>query len=232
MIAFTCDIDWAPEEVISDTISIFEEYDVKCTFFCTHESAVIRSCNRELFELGIHPNFNPCLNGKAIPAEQVFDEIMDLFPEAVGVRSHSMTQSTPLLKLFADKGLLYEANHFLPYHNHLRAFRLWNGLIRIPYCWEDDIHFMYGHSYDELKIDLSNEDTLMVLDFHPIHIYTNTSKQSDYDKIRPFYHEPEKLYQLRNRDVLGVRDLLLKTLDYVKGKNLRTMKMLEIAKMV
>jgi hypothetical protein len=40
---FTSDIDWAPEEVIEDTIGLFNKYGVKCTFFCTHPSAVIDS---------------------------------------------------------------------------------------------------------------------------------------------------------------------------------------------
>ena len=40
---FTSDIDWAPEAVIEDTIELFNKYGVKCTFFCTHKSAVIDS---------------------------------------------------------------------------------------------------------------------------------------------------------------------------------------------
>jgi hypothetical protein len=61
MIIFTCDIDWAPEEVIEDTLSLFEENDVKCTLFETHSSSVINSCSQTLFEIAIHPNFNSAI---------------------------------------------------------------------------------------------------------------------------------------------------------------------------
>ena len=48
MLAFTSDIDWAPEEVIADMLQLFEMHNVKCTLFCTHKSKVIEECNRNL----------------------------------------------------------------------------------------------------------------------------------------------------------------------------------------
>lgn len=51
MIAFTSDIDWAPEEVILDTIGLFEEYDVKCTFFSTHHSRVLAKADKRNLKL-------------------------------------------------------------------------------------------------------------------------------------------------------------------------------------
>lgn len=35
MILFTSDIDWASDEVIEDTIQLFESNNIKCTFFAT-----------------------------------------------------------------------------------------------------------------------------------------------------------------------------------------------------
>lgn len=50
MLAFTCDIDWAPEEVIADTLNIFEILGVKCTMFSTHHSLELTKSNRKLFD--------------------------------------------------------------------------------------------------------------------------------------------------------------------------------------
>src|SRR5689334_1739277 len=115
-------------------MNLLEYYGVKCTFFSTHHSLELAKSNKKLFEIGIHPNFNPILSGKSDKrAVDIIDDIMDIHPEAQGVRSHSMLQSTAILQLFADNKLLYDANHFMPYHTGLKPFKLWNGMVRIPY---------------------------------------------------------------------------------------------------
>jgi hypothetical protein len=57
VIYFTSDIDWAPDEVIEDMLSIFDKYNQKCTLFATHESGSIINA-KNIHEIGIHPNFN------------------------------------------------------------------------------------------------------------------------------------------------------------------------------
>ncbi|MCX7877350.1 MAG: hypothetical protein N2510_01775 [Ignavibacteria bacterium] len=229
MIAFTSDIDWAPEAVIADTIEIFEKYGVKCTFFSTHYSPVLNSCNRKLFEIGIHPNFNPLLSGKEGRAEDILFEIMELHPDAEGVRCHSMLQSSLLLHMFAERKLLYESNHFLPYHHGLKPFKLWNGLVRIPYNWEDDVHWSYGYDFSDSKMNLEDEG-LVIFDFHPIHIFLNTENKYRYQEAKKFYNDPDKLLELRNKEVPGARDLLLSLLDYCKSSKKETFKQIEIAR--
>src|SRR5688500_9104547 len=105
----TSDIDWAPEEVIDDFFTLLEQYKVKCTVFATHESSVIKNSNRNLFEIGIHPNYNNCLNGgSTITRQNVLEDILNIYPEAIGVRSHSLVQSSNLLQDFFDFGLVYD----------------------------------------------------------------------------------------------------------------------------
>src|SRR5688572_8991260 len=145
MTAFTIDIDWATELVIEHTLLIFEEYRVKCTLFATHHSEALDNCNRELFEIAIHPNFNPLMQGKSnVSVESIIGELIKLYPESKGIRCHGMTQSSYLLDQFFKLGFVYDANHFLPYWDNIKPYKLWNGLVKIPYNWEDDIHFMYG----------------------------------------------------------------------------------------
>lgn len=228
MIAFTSDIDWAPEEVIADTINLFEFYGVKCTFFSTHHSLELSKANKKLFEIGIHPNFNPILDGKDEKRPlDVLDELLDIHPEAQGVRSHSMLQSTNILQLFADKKLVYDANHFMPYQP-IKPFRLWNGMVRVPYNWEDDVHWAYGHTFDECGFDINNE-SLVVFDFHPIHIFLNTENKFRYNEAKKFYKDPKKLIDFRNKEVRGTRDLLISLLTFCKQNNKPTYKMYDIA---
>lgn len=230
-IAITADIDWAPEELLEYTISLLESFNVKCTFFCTHHSPVLLSANKELFELAIHPNFNPLLQGREGPSpDKIIDDLLALYPDAKGIRSHSMMQSSALLNLFAKKGFVYESNHFLPYHTNVYPFLLWNGMVRLPYVWEDDIHYMYGNKFDELKIDL-DEPGMKIFDFHPTHLYINTNTEDHYLKAKPYYHDPAELWKLRNDGMQekGAEDALVKLCSEIKEKNMDTFTLQELA---
>ncbi|MEI2738967.1 MAG: hypothetical protein V9F01_09290 [Chitinophagaceae bacterium] len=229
-IAITSDVDWAPEPVLEYMISLFEARGIKCTFFCTHYSEVLLNADRNLFELAIHPNFNPLLDGKAGNSDEVLDKILAIYPESRGVRSHSMLQSTGLINLFSRKGLIYESNHFLPYHKNISPFLLWNGMVRLPYIWEDDIHWLYGNSFADLKINL-NEPGMKIFDFHPIHIYLNTTNEEHYLNAKPFYQQPLELQRFRNsgKDIKGAKDALEKLFQTIEGKGLHTFLLKEIA---
>ncbi len=229
MISFTCDVDWAAEAVLADTVSLFERYGIKCTFFSTHHSEVLSKCNKKLFEIALHPDFNPLLKGEfAKSADDILDDIIDIHPDAKGVRSHSMFQSTFIKQKFADRRLVYDANHFVPYQSGLKPFRLWNGMICIPYNWEDDVHWAYGYSFESSLINL--EDTgLNIFDFHPIHIYLNTENKFRYKEAKKYSQQPEKLLTYRNNEVPGTRDLLISLLRYCKNNKINTHRLIDIA---
>jgi hypothetical protein len=204
------DIDWAPEPVIAHSLELFEHAEVPCTIFATHPSPVLATCNRRLFEIGIHPNFNALLAGSGGDPRQIVGDLLSAYPEATGWRSHSMTQSTPLLELCRDMGLIYEANQFLPYWPSIHPYLIWNGLVRIPYNWEDDVHFAYGRSFDDVGLDA--DAALNVLDFHPVHVYLNTDTRERYIQARPHYHDVPVLTTLRNTDRPGAGTLLARLL--------------------
>lgn len=229
MIAFTTDIDWAPDEIIQDTIDLFEKYNVKCTLFCTHDSSVIKKLNRELFEIAIHPNFNKILNGKGDKnAKEVLEEILKIYPESKGVRSHSMTQSSMLLALFKSLGIKYDCNQFFPYNWKIYPYKCWTGLTRIPYNWEDDIHWLYNKRFDFDILKDYNNKSMIVLDFHPIHVFLNTNSKLTYEKAKPFYQNYHKLIGFRNKKEQGVRDFLIKTLEKIEKREIRTYKLIEL----
>ena len=229
MIAFTSDIDWAPELVIKDTINLFEKFNVKCTFFCTHDSSVLKSCNRDLFELGIHPDFNNCLfEGKGPFPKERIQNLLKIYPEAIGIRSHSMTQSSRLLTLFIQMGMKYDSNQFLPYNSNIEPYDCWTGLKRIPYNWEDDIHFEYNMSFDYDLLKNYKGDQFLILDFHPIHIYLNTDSSNTYANAKHCYQNPSELLKYRNVKKKGTRDLLVSTLIEIEKRSLSTSKLSEL----
>lgn len=232
MILFTLDIDWASEEVIRDTLSLFEDAGVKATLFATHQSEALQNCDRNLFEIGIHPNFNGVLNGSGGNLNQVLDDLLAIYPDAKGARSHSLTQSGPILNGFKDKGLVYEVNHFMPYHNNLKPFYLWNGLIRIPFNWEDDYHFALNKCFKDYEIDFTLPG-FNVLNFHPVHVFTNTETYDRYLQFRFDINKYEELKPFQNKTgVPGTRDILIDAINYVKSNKLKTFTLSEVVGMI
>ncbi len=229
MISFTSDIDWAPDELIEDTLELFDKYRVKCTFFSTHYSEILKNCNKDLFEIAVHPNFNPLFSDNSKSIDRIIDELLEIHPDAKGVRSHSMLQSSQLIQKFSEKGFVYESNHFLPYHSKVKPYKLWTGMIRIPFNWEDDIHWSYGHGFDDHKMDL-NDSGLNIFNFHPIHIFLNTENEQRYNDAKVFYKNPSKLRTFRNSKTEGSRDLLIRLLEHIKEHKLVTKTQFEIAK--
>lgn len=210
---FTSDIDWAPEAVIADTIELFNRYNVKCTFFCTHQSSVIDSIRQDKnFELGIHPNFLPLMHQQRGTINEAIEKVLEIVPNAKGVRSHSLVQSTPLFQTFKDYGLQYEANTNLPYKNDITPYKLWNGLVKVLHNFEDDIHFMYKHSFNDTKINTFTNN-LNVFCIHPIHIFLNTDTEQTYNNAKIHYQNAEELIKYRNTKVPGTRDLLINVLE-------------------
>lgn len=211
-IFLTFDIDWACDAVLADAIDLVEAAGVPATWFVTHSTPLlVRLRANDKFELGIHPNFNFLLEGdprNGANAAEVVDRMLELVPQARSVRSHSMTQSSRLLQLFKDRKLTHDANHFIPEHSgiELRPWLHWNGLIKVPYCWEDDAHCMHDQ-YSDVE-SMSKRSGIRVLDFHPIHVYLNTERMERYESTRSIHHLPEKLLAHRSAHHQGAREVL------------------------
>ncbi len=226
-IFFTMDIDWAPDYMIEHSLNFFRDNNIKCTVFATHKTKTLNDLDENLFEIGIHPNFNFILNGKKRDcSKKIISELLELFPGALGVRSHSMTTSSVLLNEFHNLGLKYESNIFLPYNWQIKPHLSWNKLLRIPYNWEDDIHFMYNNSF-ESGLNLNNKN-FYVLNFHPIHIFLNTKSQEHYINAKAKIEmervpkmDKKIIKNLVNKEA-GVKSFLIKTINKIKTQNLNT----------
>jgi len=113
----TIDVDWAPDFVMEPVIEVFIENQVKSTWFITHSTPVLNSLlrkHRELFELGIHPNFMKNSTQGATEKE-VLAYCKAVVPEALSVRTHGLIQSSNLLTTFVrEYSLKIDSSVFLP----------------------------------------------------------------------------------------------------------------------
>lgn len=220
-VAITIDIDWAPDKVLGHTLEMISRAGICCTLFATHETTLLKGLDPKQFEIGIHPNFNPLLNGDPGRPEDIVYPLKDAFPGSRGIRSHSSLVSNVLVGLFGDMGFAYESNICLPYSRHLEVFPLWNGMLRIPFNWEDYLHFSFGRSFHTSGLEMKKG--LNILNFHPVHVFLNTENPERYESARSHYQSPEHLVKYRNQDI-GTATLLGSILegeyDFVKLEDL------------
>ncbi len=217
---FSFDVDWAPEKVITDVVDLLNSFNIKGTFFATHYSDVLKNIEKEgIHEIGIHPNFNPLLTGQSGNYQTKIDDLLEMYPTAIGLRSHSLVQSCPMLIYSLEKNIKYDSNIYIPFGKKLQPFDYF-GLIRIPYNWEDDGQWVSAKSFANCGLKLDAE--LNVFSFHPIHIFLNTHNQEMYDNVKHFYQVPAELLKNRNKDIPGTRDLFISILTTCKQDKLPT----------
>jgi hypothetical protein len=213
-------VEWASDEVLSHILDKIRRYDIKATFFCTHESPLLdemRSDSR--FELGIHPNFNFLLNGdhrygKSI--DEVVSHYKKIVPEARSVRSHCITDGSLFHESFSNHGLKYDCNLFLPQASCVEV-RPWlnssKNLVFVPVSWEDDDHCLYKWPFDVKRF--LNHKGLKVFNFHPVTVLLNMESIDRYYNSKPFYMDYKKLLENRNPNV-GVETFLEDLIHEVK----------------
>jgi hypothetical protein len=212
-IFLTFDIDWAHDEIIEDCYNIIASYSVSTTWFVTHNSKFLNVLkNDKNVELGVHPNFNNLLfNNDNKSSSIVLNELLEIVQDPTSVRSHSLTQNERLIDLFRDCGLTHVSNFFLPHCSNIKGipFYLWEKMIMIPHFWQDNVSIKMksGFPLNENKLQ-----SFQVYNFHPIHVYLNTTDLNIYEKTRSIHHNPNELISFRH-DGYGVRSQLIQLLE-------------------
>ena len=207
----TFDVDWAHDEILSDTLDLVEQAGVSATFFMTHETPLIeRIYENKNLEMGIHPNFNFLLQGdhrKGRNIGEVISKLLNVIPNCKSVRSHSITQSGPISDAFRNVGITHESNDYIPESSGigLKPWLAANKMIKVPYNWADEHSFNNSNVHD-LRSDVSINN-LNVFDFHPIHVFLNTNQFEQYDNTRTLHRSPNELIKFRS-EMQGTRDYL------------------------
>jgi len=207
MIAMTIDTEWCPDAVIEDTLSLLNRYGIEATLFSTHPDGLAADSH----ERALHPNFLQ----EGIPEREVLATVAEHYPEATGIRSHSMYVHSRLRELYPEFGLQYESNYMQYLVEGIEPFWMLDGIVQLPVYFMDDMWFRSRSDHGNLPaIDtLLTGEGLKVFDFHPVHVYLNTVDVEHYRANRDQYDDPEALRSGRS-DGPGVRDLfqgLLKT---------------------
>ena len=213
------DIDWAHDDILTDTINIVRDAGVASTWFVTHGTPLLQQL-RSLHdaELGIHPNFNSLLDGTCTntdnTAGKVIGSVLSLVPDARTIRSHSLTQNERLVDQCRDAGLTHISNFFIPHGCgvEVKPFRIWNDVVIAPHCWQDNVAL-------KMPLPFPTEAELYsgfhIFDFHPIHIFLNTEHLDRYERTRHLHRKPEELIKHRYEGV-GTRTRLLELLRLVR----------------
>lgn len=213
----TFDVDFVTDVILEDTLTLLSDFDVRSTFFLTGPTSLLEGVrhNRNI-DLGIHPNFNPLLQGgneKSGGAKAIVKRLLQIVPEALSVRSHSLAQSSRVHHLFAEAGLTHDLNTFVPAGsgNVVAPWTDWNGLVRVPFQWEDD-HFCLSTESatpEPSPIELVQKQSgFSVINFHPIHVYLNTESLKRYEATRSIHQDAERLKDFRFKGY-GTRNRLL-----------------------
>ena len=216
MIAITIDLDWVPDEIIQFTFDLLDTYHVRATVFCTHKVAV------GIHEPALHPNFE---HGES-PQEATL-ELLQLFPQARGVRSHVLTISTRIFEVYAQLGLTYDSSYYM-FNQTIWPFPTVGNVLEMPIFFEDDLYFRAEGEKDFCLESLNlAAPGLKIFDFHPVHVFLNTHSMSHYLDAKPDYHNPGQLARKIGK-ARGTRDLFIELLEYVQENQERTYSLSEI----
>ena len=231
-ILITFDTDWAPDWIIDDVADMLIESKVRATWFVTNDGAATRALRKEpLFEVGLHPNF---LSGSThgITPESVMTHLKAIVPEAVSVRSHSLCQAEPWLRLMAERfGIANDCSIHLPLQAGVapHVIRLGEAvppLLRLPHVFQDNMYMFIARPWSLEQLWFTSSG-LKVFCFHPIHVVMNACTMAEYERVKA----RGPIARLRPNDVPrralgegGCRDLLRQLLAIVRTESTHTVK--------
>tara|TARA_B100001059_G_scaffold102681_1_gene102436 strand:+ start:17179 stop:17868 length:690 start_codon:yes stop_codon:yes gene_type:complete len=224
-VALSFDTDWVNKLALEYVIDLLNYYDQKGTFFATNDYEIL-SAEHLPHEVGLHPNFNHLLVNGNSNYKQIIDELFEIYPNAKGFRSHSLTTSSVILNYFKSLGLKYDSNIYHP--DGAIKFKDFSGLQRFTHNYVDLGHLMSGLdlTLDNIKFSKKN---LNIFCFHPIHIYLNIPSLSYYERIKHLVPS-EKIASLRNDKQKGIGNLFIDFLEFLKKKKIKTKTLISIVK--
>ena len=207
MISISFDVDWAPDGVLLDCLDLLSTVPkINATFFATHATKVLSGNQISEHEVGIHPNLMPNFQGKGRHYHEVIDELLMLYPNAKGVRFHSLGLAAPVLDYCYQKGICYDSSIYLP--RQILPYKEYTGILRMPFQCAD-LQMVLDNDTFKLNMDQYSSKLPLCFVFHPIHVFLNTYSFEHYKKAKPYYHDFQMLKMHVNKSFPGVRDFML-----------------------
>lgn len=185
IICLTLDVDWASEDALRFTYNFIEKYNFKPTFFLTHKSDfLLELINKNIIHGGIHPNFlEESSHGKNYI--EVIDYFNDLLPNSKVFRCHKYFDSNDITELLYKRGFLYDSN-LCTFLEKVEPFVHRSGLIRFPVYFEDGAYLLHKKNlnFKEVQNNIFNNNGLMIINLHPMHIALNTPSFNYMRKVK------------------------------------------------
>jgi len=215
-LVMTFDNDWAPPFIIEYTLNLLA--GIPITFFVTGKAECKALERIPNVELGIHPNFMPN-SSHGSNRRQVLETVMKLIPDAKIVRSHNLFQDSTVLDLYVEFGINYDLSLFEYKNPSPKPFCYWNSLVRLPYNFEDCVPCLLGEDFAKSIPPWMGSASLLVCNFHPIHIYLNTESIDRYNALRKLGPvgtlKAGEIEPFINRETFGTRNIVIALLEKV-----------------
>jgi hypothetical protein len=87
--------------------------------------------------------------------------------------------------------------------DRIEPFRHFNGLIRVPVFWEDDVNCITGGNWVPTESMVAQMDAVYIFNFHPVHVFLNTETLGRYESAKPYYQDSAKLREFANPELSG-----------------------------
>lgn len=228
--ALTADIDWAPDYAVEDLLLAVEPTGFHITLFATHDQPILKNLPSWV-SVGLHPD-NTRPHAQTGLKRKILD-LLELYPEARGVRAHRNFFGQNIASLAADAGLEYDASVILWRHPHMQPWLDQYGLIRMQYGFEDGIIADMRLPWDTGLLDVSVPGQ-KIYNFHPIFTYLNCP-DDDYRRaiVRDYSdltQAPQSVLGSRRHQGEGARTFLLRVLDALRATGARSLSLLEAAR--
>lgn len=217
MLCLTIDTDWVPQFVLDHTLALLDAHQVRATIFCTSRYS---HPLLDRHELALHPNLMADATEGTDEADRLH-RLQQLYPKAIGIRTHRLYWHGGLHQAFEKAGLAYDSSLFCPLQKGLTAYREVQ-LLRFPLWWVDNFHSRQGFDLQEFSPPGLHEPGLKVLLFHPLQIYLNTGSLQEaaglLDSV-PVPRLEERVLRSRRRAGIGFETLFLSALQLLKRRD-------------
>jgi len=238
-ICFTVDVEWAHPAILQDIRNLFDQYEVRATFFCTHGGIDVAPHER-----GLHPNYrrngstlkqlNAAIGAAAAASidegdlyRHVLRTTRNFAPEAKGARSHSLFYDSLMIPLYREFGLEYDSSYQLPLTLNLRPVWKEYDVLELPIYFADHFELKTGATgFDITRLQLE-EPGLKIINLHPNMVFLNAVSDEHYIGTKAFYHDRQRLLEARFSG-RGVRSMVMDLLEHVVEKNLPTSTLAEV----
>ena len=233
-ICLTFDIDFAPDYMIKHTLTLLKKFNVKATFFATHNSPIVKKIAQDSqFELGTHIYVGPG-STQGTDIGEIIKDFRRVYPKVLGNRFHILHYSYRDLAKLGDYSYLYDVSTLrfnTPYL--LPSFHKDINLILLTYSWEDGICENARFPMSLSSIDL-NSPGMKIINFHPMNIFINGSNADARLKFMrenpDLLHCPRHIAERYRQKGMGVETVLIEMLAMVDRQRYNCITLMELAK--